>query len=251
MTTRDPYIKNVARFDKKYDEYMEWFAGRAAFIRDKVPPDSMPAALSTNFESKMELLTLCYSRGDDLSQIKAMLPSVLDDFFAVEDSYLKIYKKSFWSSVDNEKIMLSLMGFCYCLGLEEPLLHRFLNCFLPEGEHRLIDRLIAVYQPERKIADLKTWGIVSPGLAKEHRFLNDMIDAPQKQRTKLVNKHLKKYDKKLKNYKQPLDKNGAYIGIWSFDVALVVKAFNLDDSEFKDSPFYPSDLVHYQDKGLK
>ncbi len=95
MTTRDPYIKNVARFDKKYDEYMEWFAGRAAFIRDKVPPDSMPTALSINFSTRMKLLTLCYSRGDDLNQIKAMLPSVLDNFFAVEDSYLKVYKKSF------------------------------------------------------------------------------------------------------------------------------------------------------------
>ncbi len=34
-----------------------------------------------------------------------------------------------------------------------------------------------------------------------------------------------------------------YRGYWSFEAAAVVKIYSLDDSSFKDHPYYPSDLV--------
>ena len=38
--------------------------------------------------------------------------------------------------------------------------------------------------------------------------------------------------------------NGLYFGYWSFETAAVVKITGLDDSSFRDHPYYPTDLVH-------
>ncbi|MCG9758955.1 DUF1911 domain-containing protein [Pseudoalteromonas sp. Isolate6] len=39
----------------------------------------------------------------------------------------------------------------------------------------------------------------------------------------------------------------AYIGYWCWEIALVVTVFNIDDSSFINHPYYPKDLVHWQD----
>jgi len=36
-----------------------------------------------------------------------------------------------------------------------------------------------------------------------------------------------------------------YQGLWVWEAALVVKYFGIDDQSFKDSEFYPYDLVHF------
>ncbi|MEF2130468.1 PoNe immunity protein domain-containing protein [Pseudoalteromonas maricaloris] len=41
--------------------------------------------------------------------------------------------------------------------------------------------------------------------------------------------------------------NDAYDGYWCWEIALVVKLFNIDDSSFIDHPYYPKDLVHWQE----
>lgn len=38
-----------------------------------------------------------------------------------------------------------------------------------------------------------------------------------------------------------------YSGYWAWEVAAVVKVMQLDDSGFKDDPFYPYDMVHWKD----
>ncbi|MBO0935657.1 DUF1911 domain-containing protein [Fibrella sp. HMF5335] len=41
--------------------------------------------------------------------------------------------------------------------------------------------------------------------------------------------------------------SGGHIGYWSFEAGAITKIMGLDDSSFKDNPFYPYDLVHWQD----
>jgi hypothetical protein len=38
-----------------------------------------------------------------------------------------------------------------------------------------------------------------------------------------------------------------YSGYWAWDVAAVVKVMGLDDSGFRDNPYYPYDMVHWRD----
>ena len=41
-------------------------------------------------------------------------------------------------------------------------------------------------------------------------------------------------------------RNKGYSGYWAWEVAAVVKAIGLDDSSFKENPFYPYDMVHWR-----
>jgi hypothetical protein len=42
-------------------------------------------------------------------------------------------------------------------------------------------------------------------------------------------------------------KDRGYGGYWAWEVAAVVKVMGLDDSSFKDHPYYPYDMVHWKD----
>jgi hypothetical protein len=40
-------------------------------------------------------------------------------------------------------------------------------------------------------------------------------------------------------------KDKGYSGYWAWEVAAVVKILGLDDLIFKDNPYYPYDMVHW------
>ena len=41
-------------------------------------------------------------------------------------------------------------------------------------------------------------------------------------------------------------KEKLYYGYWSFEAGAIAKILNLDDSNLKNVPYYPYDLVHYK-----
>ena len=49
-------------------------------------------------------------------------------------------------------------------------------------------------------------------------------------------------------YNNHLKKN-CYRGYWAWEVAAVAKIMNIDDSNLKDNPYYPYDMVHWEDNG--
>jgi hypothetical protein len=53
------------------------------------------------------------------------------------------------------------------------------------------------------------------------------------------NKHAPWYNNHLRGY--------GYSGYWAWEVGAVVKLMQLDDSSFKDNPYYPYDLVHWNE----
>ncbi|TWP23051.1 DUF1911 domain-containing protein [Apibacter muscae] len=42
-------------------------------------------------------------------------------------------------------------------------------------------------------------------------------------------------------------RDSGYSGYWAWEVAAVVKVKGLDDTGFKDNPYYPYDMVHWED----
>jgi hypothetical protein len=44
-------------------------------------------------------------------------------------------------------------------------------------------------------------------------------------------------------YNNHLGPHNTYVGYWSFEAAAVVKILGIDDSSFRDSPYYPKDLL--------
>lgn len=245
MTTiREPFgVKDEAFYEEEYAYQLGWLNRSLENLRNTDDKQVIQSTWKGLFNRKIKILNIRYARGDDLAAIRADLPDVLETYLKADEACMVAWGTHLWKPDVLHEEELTLLGFCYCLGVDdEALLQRFLSCFVPEGKSTLTDRLVAVYQPGRKIGDPKKWN-----LAQTYRFLNEAIDAPPAQQAKLIKKYLKRYEKELKDYKHPLEENEAYVGVWAYEVAAVVCAFGIDDSGFIDHPHYPRDLVHYRD----
>lgn len=78
------------------------------------------------------------------------------------------------------------------------------------------------------------------------------MNAKKDEQTLLIKKHLKLWHSKRNNSffrnsigygNDPDTKN--YIGQLAFEVAAVVMAFDIDDSEFREDIYYPKELVEH------
>jgi hypothetical protein len=76
--------------------------------------------------------------------------------------------------------------------------------------------------------------------------LVEIIEAPEEQRSSLMQEYLEGWYKstlkeKLNNNHN--DDDFTYKGYWCYEAALVVMLWNIDDSSFRNNPYYPKDLV--------
>ena len=89
-------------------------------------------------------------------------------------------------------------------------------------------------------------------MSKPYSEWEKIVTAPDNQRISLIKKYLiSKWYKPhyfMGWYDSHLCDEDIYSGYWSFESGAMVKLLRLDDSELKDVPYYPYDLVHYCDK---
>ena len=72
----------------------------------------------------------------------------------------------------------------------------------------------------------------------------------ERDKSDLLEKYLKEdwYNKEYECYEAHKSSQNIYYGYWSFEAGAIAKILNLDDSNLKDMPYYPYDLVHIKDK---
>ena len=70
----------------------------------------------------------------------------------------------------------------------------------------------------------------------------------ERDKSDLLEKYLKEdwYNKEYECYEAHKSDQNIYYGYWSFEAGAIAKILNLDDSNLKDVPYYPYDLVHYK-----
>ena len=88
-----------------------------------------------------------------------------------------------------------------------------------------------------------------PKLYKGLFKLTQISDAQEAK--KALEDYIGKWYKLNKNapwYNSHLKKN-CYRGYWAWEVAAVAKIMHIDDSDLKDNPYYPYDMVHWEDTG--
>ena len=88
-----------------------------------------------------------------------------------------------------------------------------------------------------------------PKLYKGLFKLTQISDAQEAK--KVLNDYIEKWynlNKDAPWYNSHLKKN-CYRGYWAWEVAAVAKIMNIDDSDLKDNPYYPYDMVHWENNG--
>ena len=70
----------------------------------------------------------------------------------------------------------------------------------------------------------------------------------ERDKSDLLEKYLKEdwYNKEYECYEVHKSDQNIYYGYWSFEAGAIAKILNLDDSNLKNVPYYPYDLVHYK-----
>ena len=70
----------------------------------------------------------------------------------------------------------------------------------------------------------------------------------ERDKSDLLEKYLKEdwYNKEYECYEAHKSDQNIYYGYWSFEAGAIAKILKLNDSNLKNVPYYPYDLVHYK-----
>lgn len=193
------------------------------------------------FRKRYELLILRYSRGEDIAAIAEDFPAVVGAW----QRYLKMEGRqdSPMSEDINEYVCaLWLVSLAILFKAKQDVFESLVRCMGAPGQDALLERLIATRVTNRPSAA----GLLFP---KPYEALLQAISASPAEQPTLFKKFLKAWYPAMgaldaywhDSHKGP--DGGGFFGYWCIEAAGVVAAFKIDDSAFRNAPYYPSDLA--------
>ncbi|MFW0716001.1 PoNe immunity protein domain-containing protein [Pedobacter sp. N23S346] len=153
---------------------------------------------------------------------------------------------------DNSGIFFDVLDFyvdylqLYALGvifnIEKQILQKLLTLIGHDGEDALLDKLALSVLPDRKQGNT----LQHP---KAYQSLFDAINATKEEQSKLMQKFLKGWYKSMRKcswHDRHLGQGKyAFTGYWCWEAAMATILYEIDDSSYRDMPFYPKDMVEY------
>ena len=110
-------------------------------------------------------------------------------------------------------------------------------------QDKYIEELYQLLEPEFPITEEKFFW------EKDCKTLDEVINLAKTDKEAATKKLKEFMDKQwFKNLNEGLiSREGCYRGFWCLEAAALVKALELDDTELKDSKYYPYDMAHFCD----
>ncbi|WP_197076852.1 PoNe immunity protein domain-containing protein [Hymenobacter terrenus] len=186
-----------------------------------------------------------YSRGaaiQDLEESFLLVVQAAEDLRRVD--VRGVHAFNFNTTLDNYVAALWLLSQVYLLKVKPELVTRLLACIANEGEDLLLERLAAISAPDIRRKSAKK--LLYP---KAYQSLYDALDASAEQQATLMQQFLKGWYKAMSktgwhnSHKGP--GGGGFFGYWCWEAAGVAHSFGIDDSSFRDMPYYPKDLADF------
>jgi len=272
------YRERHANKDRCFALYEELNVGRA----EKGRPRKFGVLTSSMSRSYLEVVSFRYTRGDDLNEINSKVMQValdnmiiafeelekygeLEEFYYHAGSTNKYYGKRNLT-VGCLLTLLTEMAWYICFRVDETKLKFVSKHFVYDNVCLAIDTIMARYHAERAVADN------NPTEAEFLTFWNQFVQANKSKQETLLPDYLNDWARiltadnedssvsivsaganlainHLSNDTLPEEVEGEnhpiYKGYWAWEVALMVAFFELDDSEIRDHPLYPVELVDY------
>jgi hypothetical protein len=191
----------------------------------------------------LELLIQRYSGGDPLDDLRPFAERAMHQFqrhfeaFPDPDERLKL-----WES-DAYQYVMWLLSLGILLDLKEyaPQIATWVSANEDDGQDVLVHRLF------------ERFGVSMPGETliheKPYASLLEATEATGAEQQKAMIKYLKTWYSGMKNcywydrHKRRVD--AGFFGYWAFEAGLVTLAWDIDDSAYRDMPFYPKDMVDF------
>jgi hypothetical protein len=249
---RQSFIKGTDYFSK-WIKFKQEVSIPKRIAQTKTPgPDAKNSAqfVFKIFIERYELLIEKYSRGDDLNELRTMLPEIVEAWEWARREELKVFNEAemarrhgFAVNFDAHNLALWMVSIALCLEADDELFKRMLALIGNESVDKLFEKLVGTRVSGRKPAD--NWLYAS-----SYDALIAVVADPQSPHSPA---RLKQF---LDNWYPAMKKTywhdchlgkdgGGYFGYWCFEAASVVKAFKLDDSLIRENPYYPKDMAAF------
>lgn len=205
-----------------------------------------------------------YSSGDEIANLGDNFELLISMWEKAEEigkdvwtPDMQVRRHSWHKNLDRYICSFWLVGLALALEIPDSLWDRLLELIGNEGEDELLDRVIAVRQPNRRIgASLchpKPYGRLLAAINANTREESAILlrEFVAHWYPELDRPHQQGLGRATAIYEQPYwytygDTNfegGAYFGRWCVEAVAAVKAFGLDDSLCLGHPAYPGDLL--------
>ena len=193
------------------------------------------------------------SRRDMLSYFNPAI-DLIDEFWFEQKKLVYDREPLNQYGISNYFQMLSILSLAYLLNIEEGDFKKIASAIEKDGvKDKIYSFLISNRLKEVKMSTNESYQH-NFAVVDTYQVLREAISVDNKgESSMLVGRFLKSewYSNLTKAGVGYLDrhdnKSNSYNGYWCFEAAAVVKIKGLDDSSFRDHPYYPADLVHGMD----
>lgn len=232
LFTEEQYLKQLAEYADDIKEEEEEII--ASYDKEHNSGGMSPYVFLLKY--RIGSLVTMYSMGKDLECLKT--------------DYLQAVRamQEYWTPYGYYQQMLWLLSIGIMLDYEDDILHVMLTLIEQEEvKDHVYDVLLNYRFTERKkLADSVFCYIPYQAILE----VSDLAKTNKTQATKRLEKYLKKeWYRGHSEYPWYNDHKYGVIhdGYWSFESGALVKVLGLDDSSLKGLPYYPYDMVHWND----
>ncbi|TWP23052.1 DUF1911 domain-containing protein [Apibacter muscae] len=185
---------------------------------------------------RLQKIENMYSVGESPVKLK-------DSYKEVLDYFLKGYSENYKDNL----LALEIVSFCKLLNFNQKELNKIID-FINKWENN--SKIKDIYKPCSLLYYLLDKEVIKRKSYKPIEELYQITQQPKSEAEISIKKYLDNWYSMHKDepwYNSHLRDSG-YSGYWAWEVAAVVKVKGLDDTGFKDNPYYPYDMVHWEDK---
>ena len=199
------------------------------------------------------IISAKYSKGESIEEIKSYLLDAIQLTFESWDGFGLLYHKGKTRlnqyGLSTYDSMLWMLSLGYLLNIDDvdfkklvavidrdqvkDFLYEFIIRTKLKDRQPITEESYEIYYYAPKAYELLRTAIIQYNMADAEKLVAKFV------RKDWYNKH-----KSAGWYNSHLS-NGGYFGYWSFETAAVLKIMGLDDSSFRDCPYYPKDLISF------
>ena len=223
-------LKDVKYFNEFIDEELERVAKFSEKLKNADVKQERILPVKTKIHDlKLGILVAQYSQGETISKLR-------DQFIRLVNEWKDVWQPDFYNK-NLKMISLSVL-------------------------FRIDDFYAAIIRELFKQSDIKDWlfDYLINSFGSKQMLENEELLFPEsfstlknlvikENKIELLNKYLTAewYNEDCGCYEAHKSKQKIYYGYWAFEAGAIAKILKLDDTELKDVPYYPYDLVHYQE----
>lgn len=254
-------LKSEQHFDKWINEFYQSLDRVTNWIlTGKTAPERVNTMKQSMVQTSINLINCKYSSSKDIATLCGDLINAINLTHESWDGFWKLRAGEPNGSIVLDQYILSaydemlwMLSLGYLLNIEEADFNKLVEVIDRDGVKDflfefIIRAKIKDRQPIKEESYREFFGV--PQTFEKLRQAITEIDKTKAEKLikEFITKEWYKNHKDAGWYNSHKSKHDTYFGYWSFETAAVVKIMGLDDSSFIDCPYYPKDLLKWDDK---